>query len=380
MEQHSIRLAQLIAKYINHSISSDELKELRKDLSEKELESILFDFEQRQEKQDELLLYFEAKKEGAWENLQTVPNPRAKWSVFYRYTAVAATLLLAALSWYVLRWDQQQIVRYNEVLPDYVFGQKNDVSPGKMQTLIELANGETLVVQDKIIKIGADGVLDAATDAFLTQQMENIKTISTPKASNIEVWLPDNTRIWLNASSTLTMDKDYNVNNRTVHLDGEAFFEVAKDRDRRFMVISDSDTVAVYGTSFNVNRYGKRMATTLLEGKVRMQGKGNAILDLPVGYQGRWRNGQLIAMKVDVKKYSSWKEGYFYFKQDNLNEVVKRMADWYDIEIQSEVADKTVQISGTIDKKASLAEAVSILKDVSGLQFTIDNRTLKITK
>lgn len=380
MEQHSIRLAQLIAKYINHSISSDELKELRKDLSEKELESILFDFEQRQEKQDELLLYFEAKKEGAWENLQTVPNPRAKWSVFYRYTAVAATLLLAALSWYVLRWDQQQIVRYNEVLPDYVFGQKNDVSPGKMQTLIELANGETLVVQDKIIKIGADGVLDAATDAFLTQQMENIKTISTPKASNIEVWLPDNTRVWLNASSTLTMDKDYNVNNRTVHLDGEAFFEVAKDRDRRFMVISDSDTVAVYGTSFNVNSYGKRMATTLLEGKVRMQGKGNAILDLPVGYQGRWRNGQLIAMKVDVKKYSSWKEGYFYFKQDNLNEVVKRMADWYDIEIQSEVADKTVHISGTIDKKASLAEAVSILKDVSGLQFTIDNRTLKITK
>ncbi|WP_164126661.1 FecR family protein [Sphingobacterium luzhongxinii] len=381
MEQHAIRLAQLIAKYINQNISSDELEELEAAVPPSELKKILSDFEKGREVQDELLVYFESKKQQAWKNLQATAKPRSKWKIYYKYTAVAATLLLAAaLSLYFLRRDARQGVYYNEVIPDRVFGQKNDVSPGKMQTLVELANGETVVVQDKILKIGADSGRNDAASGFFTQQMDNIKTITTPKASNIELWLPDNTRVWLNAASTLTIDRAYNTRNRMVYLKGEAFFEVAKDAERRFMVVSDRDTVAVYGTSFNVNSYGKHPAATLLEGKVRMQGQERKMLDLPVGYQGRWRNGQLVAMKVDVKKYSSWKDGYFYFKQDNLNEVVQRMADWYDIEVQSEVADRMVHISGTIDKKASLAEAVSILKDVSGLHFTIENRILKITK
>lgn len=381
MEQHSIRLAQLIAKYKNQDISSKELEELKTALPSEKLNKILSDFESGHERQEELLVYFETNKEKAWKAIQQTAQPKTSWKIYYKYiAAAAATVLLFGLSWYLIRLNLQDEVYYNEVLPDHVFGQKNDVGPGKMQTLVELANGEMVVVQDKVLKIGSVGEQLGEDQTFFSESLGNIKTITTPKASNIELWLPDNTRVWLNASSTLTINRNYNAGNRMVYLKGEAFFEVAKNKDSRFMVLSESDTVAVYGTSFNVNSYGKNMRTTLLEGMVRIQGKGGKVLDLPVGHQARWRKEDLVAVKVDVKKYSSWKDGYFYFKQDKLTEVVKRMADWYDIDIQSDIEDKEIRISGTIDKKASLAEAVSILKDVSGLQFTIDNRTLKITK
>lgn len=381
MEQHSIRLAKLLAKYINHTISSNEKEELTTAIPEKDLQQILLDVQEKRGEQEELLLYFESKKGQAWKKIKPTNRLPFIRKIYHKYVAAAIILLIATLSWYVLRVKMPDTVYYNSVMPDKLYGQKNDVSPGKEQTLIEFANGEKVVVQDRILKIGDEDILGAVDMGnFFVQPMENIKTIITPKASNIEVWLPDNTKVWLNASSTLTLDRGYNTNNRIVHLEGEGFFEVSKDAKRQFMVVSNRDTVAVYGTAFNVNSYGHRMETTLLEGKVRLQGSAGKKLDLPVGYQARWQRDGWYSRKVEVQKYVSWKEGYFYFKQDRLSEVIQKMADWYAIEIQSEIDREKILISGTIDKSATLAEAVSILQDVSGLKFEINNRTLKITK
>jgi hypothetical protein len=380
LEKKSIYIAELIAKYVNNTISAEEMDILRSHISEEQLTILLEKYENDRVNQEELLLYFESRKEKAWKELsERRKNKSVRWIRYYRYAAVAATLLLFATFAYWMYSDRGQKTYYNEVIPDHRFGHLNDISPGKNQTLVELANGEIINLQDKILKINIDSTEGVEEKHLFSQHIHAVKTIMTPRASNIEVWLPDRTKVWLNASSTLTIDKDFNVENRKVSLKGEAFFQVAKNTEKRFQVITDKDTVSVFGTSFNVNHYTSDTYTTLTEGKVSIYGVGGDHLSLEPGQQAYRNRGNLTARKVDVRKYTSWKDGYFYFKQDNLDYILSRLAEWYDIEIQSQVPSEHIRISGTIDKNVTLAEAVSILEDVSGLHFTINNRTLKIT-
>ncbi|MBD1420822.1 FecR family protein [Sphingobacterium chuzhouense] len=378
MERISVYLASLIAKYLDGSLTPVERQELDIHLSQEQLDKLCQDYDRERNINEELLVYFESRKQETWKRL-TQRQTKIRKLHYYRYIAAAAAMVLVGfLSWWLLP-NRQDPVFYNEVIADHRFGHANDVTPGKNQTLIELADGKFVKVEQEVLQITNDSIFAEKGEVF-AKRLAEVKTIQTPRASNIEILLPDGSNVWLNASSTLQVDPAFNQETRTVRLKGEAFFEVSPDKDRQFRVITDTDTVSVYGTSFNVDRYGERSLTTLVKGSVSIQTEENRLF-LEPGYQAYHSAKGLHARRVDTKKYTSWKDGYFYFKRDSLKDVLMKLASWYDIDIRLHIDDKQSRsITGTIDKKATLAEAVYSLADISGLKFKITDRVLIVTK
>lgn len=380
MDYNHIYIASLLAKYQSGILSSAEMEELQELLPQAQLELICAAYEEERSRNEELLYYFESRKSDAWKKLQ---NPQAQnmieWRDWRKMLRIAATLLfILGLSLWVFKTGEQRVF-YNEVVPDKIYGQQNDVSPGRNQTLIKMADGKEVNVRQDLLKITNDSVI-AGEDRSFAASLNEVKTICTPKAGNIEILLPDQSRVWLNASSELSLDRQFNAINRMVYLKGEAYFEVMHNERKKFQVVSGQDTISVYGTSFNVNCYNQKFQTTLVEGSVGLDdAKGNHLNLIP-GYQGSRNKGRLVSRKVETLKFTSWKDGYFYFNRDNLHDVLAKLEQWYDIEIFPETEIKSIYISGTIGKNASLAEAVATLSDVSKLKFKIQNRTLTITK
>lgn len=380
MDYNHIYIASLLAKYQSGILSSAEMEELQQLLPKDQLEQICAAYEEERSRNEELLYYFESRKLDAWKKLQNPPAQKMiKWRDWRVMLRIAATLLfILGLSLWVFKTGEQRVF-YNEVVPDKIYGQQNDVSPGRNQTLIKMADGKEVNVRQDLLKITNDSVIAGEGRSFAASLSE-VKTIRTPKAGNIEILLPDQSRVWLNASSELSLDRRFNAVNRMVYLKGEAYFEVMHNERKKFQVVSGQDTVSVYGTSFNVNCYNQKFQTTLVEGSVGLDdAKGNHLNLIP-GYQGSRNKGRLVSRKVETLKYTSWKDGYFYFNRDNLRDVLAKLEQWYDIEIYPETEIKSIYISGTIGKNASLAEAVATLSDVSKLKFKIQNRTLTITK
>jgi hypothetical protein len=356
------------------------MEELQELLPQAQLELICAAYEEERSRNEELLYYFESRKSDAWKKLQNPPAQNMiEWRDWRKMLRIAATLLfILGLSLWVFKTGEQRVF-YNEVVPDKIYGQQNDVSPGRNQTLIKMADGKEVNVRQDLLKITNDSVI-AGEDRSFAASLNEVKTIRTPKAGNIEILLPDQSRVWLNASSELSLDRQFNAINRMVYLKGEAYFEVMHNERKKFQVVSGQDTISVYGTSFNVNCYNQKFQTTLVEGSVGLDdAKGNHLNLIP-GYQGSRNKGRLVSRKVETLKFTSWKDGYFYFNRDNLHDVLAKLEQWYDIEIFPETEIKSIYISGTIGKNASLAEAVATLSDVSKLKFKIQNRTLTITK
>jgi ferric-dicitrate binding protein FerR (iron transport regulator) len=382
VENNNIYIARLLVKYQQGTLSSTEREELERLLSKSQYEKICAAYKEERVRNEELLYYFESKKQAAWKKIQPAAAPPIKkMAADWKNTLkIAATILFVlGLSLWVFKTKEQRVF-YNEVFPDKIYGQQNDVGPGSNQTLIKMADGQEINIRQDLLEITNDSIFAGEEKSFATA-LSAIRTIQTPKAANIEILLPDQSRVWLNASSELALDRKFNGSNRLVHLTGEAYFQVAHNDRKKFQVVNDHDTVTVYGTAFNVNCYDKKFQTTLVEGKVGVDDSQGNHLSLIPGYQSvKTKGGGLVSKKVEVLKYTSWKDGYFYFNRDNLAHVLSKLEQWYDIEIQPETDIKTITVSGSIGKNASLAEAASILSDVSKLKFTIHNRTLTISK
>src|SRR5699024_3695101 len=150
--------------------------------------------------------------------------------------------------------------------------------------------------------------------------------------------LNDNTKVWINAGSTLRYPEQFGEGDRIVQLEGEAFFEVAKTENKsRFLVETDNQTVEVLGTKFNVKAYPNqnRTFTTLQEGLVQVNSKvSNASsIYLKPNQQSEFSSSDFIVREVDVENILAWKNGFFYFNGQNTSEVLKNIASWYNIDI-----------------------------------------------
>ena len=386
MEKTAIRIAELLAKHLDNTLSSSEREELYSYLPAEKVEQLSSDFTESHEQQEVLNLYFESRKENVWKKINT-KQAKVRSIHYKKYIVAAASIFLvataAALWVYQLAQKSEEHVFYTKVIPDHTYGQKNDVSPGSNRTHVELANGKIVDAQKDVLRISIDAKpeiqMNAESAEIAVQRLEDIKTIKTPRTSNIKIILPDQSVVWLNSSSSLSLDPAFNQKTRQVKLIGEAYFQVAKMPSKPFKVIAHSDTVMVLGTSFNVNNYNKNNLVTLVEGSVSMRNERGNQVKLNPGYQAFTGRDGLQTRKVEVRKFISWKDGYFYFRHDRLKDVLAQLAAWYDIELDVKV-EQTTSISGTIAKTATLAEAVSILSDVSGLKFRINNRILTISK
>ncbi|MCB2196379.1 MAG: FecR domain-containing protein [Bacteroidetes bacterium] len=164
-----------------------------------------------------------------------------------------------------------------------------------------------------------------------------------PKGQRTELTLPDGSRVWLNAATKITYPEKFIGNNRTITLEGEAFFEVVKNAKKPFIVKTDKLDIEVLGTSFNVMAYSedKTIQTTLVTGKVSVKRvnpetkKAQKAILTPNHQAVFYKEDERFVLdQVDTKKYTSWKQGIIVFDNDPFYRVVHVLERWYDIDIQ----------------------------------------------
>lgn len=269
---------------------------------------------------------------------------------------------------------------------------KNDVAPGKMDATLTLANGEKINLSKAAVgKIAdQDGVsISKTSDGKLVYTINNLKstirefnTLSTVNGQQYEVILPDGSRIWLNAASTLTYPANFaKLDKRKVELNGEAYFEVAKDKSRPFIVRTDRQEVEVLGTHFNVNSYRNEQAikTTLLEGSVRVSDSKTQKVLLP-GQQSLLTAKALKVRNADVEEAVAWKNGDFIFKNEEFNTILRQIARWYNVEIVNSNNRPDLHLSGTISKSKNLSTVLKALEVTGKVKFQIEGKRVTVVQ
>jgi ferric-dicitrate binding protein FerR (iron transport regulator) len=309
-----------------------------------------------------------------------------------RYASAAAVLLLVTAGVFLLNNKQKpksSIAGTAPALPD--------IAPGKQGAILTLADGSTVVLDSLgnglvATQHGAkvllhDGRLDYHPDAPgnaaapanpAASASLAYNTMTTPKGRQFQLTLPDGTKVWLDAASSIRYPTEFTGGSRRVELTGEAYFEVAPQNGGAapFIVdVSHSSQVQVLGTHFNINAYADEPATstTLLEGAVRIvNGDQNAILK--PGQQSRTITGNnaiMVIPNADTEKAMAWKNGVFDFQDATLEQVMRQLQRWYDIDVVYEKGIPKLEFVGTMGRDLSLNAVLNGL-EMSKVHFRLE--------
>lgn len=308
----------------------------------------------------------------------------------------ASILLLLTIGIYFLTGDKS-------VVPAVVAEKKAIIKPGREGAMLTLANGSQVLLdtmQNSVVALQGggkakviNGVLVYDTAAGMAGVMQ-YNTTSTPKGRQFVMLLQDGTKVWLNSASSIRYPVVFSGNERRVEITGEVYFEVAKNKNLPFRVnINKKAEVEVLGTHFNVNAYENedRINTTLLEGAVAVAllNSGAASAHNPVkltpGQQAqifgaKQKQGIEVVSNINTEKVMAWKNGAFNFEGLSLEEAMRQLERWYDIEVVYENDIPNIRFFGEVDRNMTLGDLLETLSG-TGLKYRIEGSTkLVITK
>ncbi|GAA0882189.1 hypothetical protein GCM10009120_07860 [Sphingobacterium siyangense subsp. cladoniae] len=305
-----------------------------------------------------------------------------------RLTVAAACILLLSTGGYFFLYRSSSQQQNITILKD------GDIAPGGNKAVLTLADGTKLVLDDAhegelakqsgaIISKTDSGHLEySAGNGIATPERSGTalkNTLSTPTGGQYRLTLPDGTRVWLNAASSITYPVAFNNKERTVSISGEAYLEVAKNSAKPFRAyLPDGSEIRVLGTHFNVNSYADEQATTttLLEGAVQVSKAGTEKLLLP-GQQAVYSGGKWVVKPVDTALFIAWKDGDFRFHATPLKQVLRQLERWYGISVDYEnVPDR--QLHGAISREKNLSAILYMIERTSGLKFRLKERRLQL--
>lgn len=255
-----------------------------------------------------------------------------------------------------------------------------------------LANGQVINLSDAKRGVVIDATKLSYSDGSSVEHLSEGNTInnlekimiSTPRGGQYQVELPDGTKVWLNAASSISFLSSFSgLNRRMVELSGEAYFEVTKTKTKHipFVVSSNGQEVEVLGTHFNINAYTDESSikTTLLEGSVRVSNAAKtkeaktAEIVIHPGEQAQFARGLIRTSQVDVGEVMSWKEGYFQFNNADIKAIMRQISRWYDVDVRYEGTTPELAFSGEIQRNLSLSRVLKILNK-SGVHFRIEGK------
>ncbi len=253
------------------------------------------------------------------------------------------------------------------------------ILPGGNRATLILDGGKPIDLDDKQKGIVMeDGKIRYTDGSQLAGGNSDISasqyTVLTPKGGTYQLHLPDGTNIWLNADTRISYAADLaSTKTREVQLEGEAYFDVAKDAHRPFVVTTVREQVTVLGTQFNVNSYRDETTgrTTLVEGSVRIN--GNTVLK--PGQQAIVdQAGRLRLATVNTSKVAAWKNGKFIFESEPLESVMKKIGRWYNVEpvYKGTVSDRT--FSGTLSRFEDIQKLLDKITYTSDVHFKLEGR------
>lgn len=327
--------------------------------------------------------YLQTDTEKAWKkvkNTASVPSVgRAvvglKW---LKYAAVVLPVVLSLSLWYV--WENANREKGADAVR----------MSGKSLPVLTLDNGETYYLQpeeqteievNKGIKAyQANGGL--VYDTVPKSGEIRYNRIQVPKGSEYQVVLADGTKVWLNAASELKYPVAFPAEERKVFLLGEAYFEVAYDAKRPFYVETGEVNIRVLGTVFDVNtHYTQGVRTVLVEGAVALDCGGQRNVRMNPGELADFnRMTSEVALKqVDVRPYVAWKDGFFVFEEETLEEIMNTLALWYDKEVFFlDRKNKDLHFSGHLKRYDRIETILTAINEVTGVEFQMNEKMILI--
>lgn len=207
-------------------------------------------------------------------------------------------------------------------------------------------------------------------------------SLVTPRGKVYNLVLADGTKVWLNASSAIKYPVSFKNEMRKVYLSGEAYFEVAHDRERPFIVSTSEMDIEVLGTKFNVMAYpkDKTVETTLVSGQVKVKTYNNDMILQP-GMQAQLNKGThfLNQTKTNTDLFTSWRFGKYIFEYENLEGVMSKLSRWYDIDVTfSDTEKKDIHFSGSLFKYNDISETLHIIELTTNVKFKKDKNCITI--
>lgn len=298
--------------------------------------------------------------------------------------AVVALVITVGAYFYIHRSDEKLPLVQNEIPV---------IRAGKPKAILTLASGETMKLSEKTpLQIEQEGLAVIRSDSGLLQYQVTAENpnagarqynrIEVPRGGEFTLALSDGTKVWLNADSRLRYPVAFTGETRQVYLEGEAYFEVSHDARHAFIVSTDRANVTVYGTSFNVMDYAgeQEMQVTLVNGSVGVDATaGGHRLKLLPGEQATLESGRLSKERVNVSRYVSWREGKVVYVSTPLEEMMREMARWYDVDIVfvREQA-RHILFTGEFIKYDDFNEVLDVLRTTQEVNARVEGRTVMI--
>ena len=316
---------------------------------------------------------------------QKLAHTRKRKNNFY-YWAAASLLIMLSAAFFMISKDSNQSIKPNNAFA------KNVTAPGGNRAVLTMGNGDHVNLNDKSVgyinKQGDAQIYKAAAGKLVYNRVSSqsrpvYNTLITPRAGQYELELPDGTRVWLNAESSLRFPTSFSGRNRTVELTGEAYFEVAHNAKMPFKVRTANQEITVLGTHFNIQGYKDESAisTTLLQGSVSVMNKlsGKASLLVPGKQSTVYRNnGEISVHAITVDQVMAWKNGYFIFENEDIQTIMKLISRWYDVDVEYHKIEQ-VRLGGTFSKSSDLAALLKSFELISDLKFNIKGRRVTVT-
>ena len=386
----------LIDKYLSNTISKVELNQLLQLVKEADAnEELTAALKNHWESATQI----EVKNKPYWDNKfstiigaagNALPiiemHPQKNISRLTYTFSTAAILLVIIGSVYIFSLNNKTKPVINTITRTL----KQDVLPGGNKAFLTLSNGTNILLDSatngllaqqgnmNVIKLSS-GQLVYKTDADNNAAPEvSYNTMRTPRGGQYQLTLPDSTQVWLNSASSIHFPTSFSGIDRKVEITGEVYFEVAKNAAKPFTVHVNGMDVKVIGTHFNINAYNDDdvIKTTLLEGSVLVT-KGKATLLLHPGNQAQLNNyGEIKLQKnADIEEAIAWKKGYFFFKNSSLQNVMRQLSRWYDVEVDYEGVIPERNFGGELSRSLNISQILQVL-DKSKVHFKIEGKKI----
>lgn len=376
----------MIDKYLNGQATADEVQLLMELFDSAQINN---DWDEqalgvKQDLEDKMLQRLQLSVQ------QSSTNESKIFPLFRLRTIAAAAIGLLVISagvYYSMRHREDAAVAKNKTEV------KHDADPGKNEAVLTLDNGEKVVLDSaRIGTLAKKGnvSIKKTKDGQLVYQVEDGKasaangpvaynTVSTPRGGQYQVILPDGSRVWLNAASSLKFPTAFAGNQRNVELTGEAYFEVVKNALKPFTVKVNALNVKVLGTHFNINAYTDEdnIKTTLLEGSVLLT-SGNSHNLLKPNEQGIVKGTDIRIVKVDAERSVAWKNGFFDFNRSSIQDIMKQLSRWYNVEVVYTGNISNDEFVGKIERNVKLSQVLHVL-ELSHVHFKVEDKKITVS-
>jgi transmembrane sensor len=381
MSNSRIRQLELLREFALRGPSEDGLAEFReslKGLSETEVAALMNEYaalmkaDSSEGKLDEQLLIQMQDRVADW-NKHELASRTISMKPVYRWVAAAAVIMVAGIGYWLWPGNNKQTTDHAAIAEPVT------IPPGKEGAILTLSDGAAVLLDS--ISNGTvalqEGVTAKVVNGTLvyegTGNKSSYNTMSTPKGRQYKLTLPDGSEVWLNAASSIRYPIAFTGKERKVELQGEAYFEVKKNARQPFIVNARNKAqIEVLGTSFNVSAYTneKDLNTTLINGSIKVNGT-----IVKPGQQARITDKLHIINNADTEKVMAWQRGFFNFEGASLEEVMRQLERWYDIDVKYENGIPAIAFGGEMKMNTSL-NGILLALEKSGIRFRQEGRTL----